>query len=134
MPKTEQKIQKLVTDYEDKDFIFYESPNRILQTLNIIKSVRADAQIAIGRELTKMFEEIITGEIDNIIEHFEQNAPKGEFVVLVFRNNNFADVNEMQKKVKLLKDKGFSPKDISVILSELFGENKNKIYKISVGK
>ena len=134
LPKTEQKIQKLVTDYEDKDFIFYESPNRILQTLRIIKSVRPNTKIAVGRELTKMFEEIITDEIDNVIEHFEQNAPKGEFVVLVFRNDNFADDNEMQKKVKLLKDKGFSPKDISVILSELFGENKNKIYKISVGK
>ena len=134
LPKTEQKIQKLVTDYEDKDFIFYESPNRILQTLRIIKSVRTNAKIAIGRELTKIFEEIITDEIDNIIKHFEQNIPKGEFVVMVYRCDNLSDDTEIYNKVKILQDKGFSPKDISVILSELLGENKNKIYKISVGK
>ncbi len=134
LPKTEQKIQKLVTDYEDKDFIFYESPNRILQTLNIIKSVRADAQIAIGRELTKMFEEVLVGNIDNIIGHFVKNQPKGEFVVMVFRKDNISDENEIQKRVKVLKDKGFSPKDISVILSELYEYNKNSVYKISIGK
>ena len=134
LPKTEQKIKELVTDYEDKDFVFYESPNRILQTLKIIKSVRPNARAATGRELTKIFEEIISDEIDNVINHFEQNPPKGEFVVLVFRDNNLSDDNDIQKKVKLLKDKGFSPKDISVILSELFNENKNKIYKISIGK
>jgi len=134
LPKTEQKIQKLVTEYEDKDFIFYESPNRIMQTLNIIKSVRPDAKIAVGRELTKMFEEVMENNIDNIIEHFVNNQPKGEFVVMVFRKNNISDDNEMQNRVKMLKDKGFSPKDISVILSELYGYNKNNLYKISIGK
>lgn len=134
LPKTEQKIQKLVTDYEDKDFIFYESPNRILQTLNIIKSVRFDAKIAVGRELSKIFEEVLVDNIDSIIEHFVNNSPKGEFVVMVFRKDNISDENEIQKRVKILKDKGFSPKDISVILSELYGYNKNSVYKISIGK
>lgn len=134
LPKTEQKIQKLVTDYEDKNFIFYESPNRILQTLGIIKSVRENAQIAIGRELTKMFEEILVDKIDNIIAHFENNQPKGEFVVMVFANDDMCEDYDVQKKVKLLKDKGFSPKDISVILSELYGYNKNNVYRISIGK
>lgn len=134
LPKTEQKIQKLVTDYEDKDFIFYESPNRIMQTLNIIKSVRPDTKIAIGRELTKIFEEVLVDNINNIIEHFVNNQPKGEFVVMVFRKDNISDENEIQKRVKVLKDKGFSPKDISVILSELYEYNKNSVYKISIGK
>lgn len=134
LPKTEQKIQKLVTDYEGKDFIFYESPNRIMHTFNIIKSVRPDAKIAVGRELTKIFEEVLVDNINNIIEHFVNNQPKGEFVVMVFRKDNLSDENEMQNQVKMLKDKGFSPKDISVILSELCRYNKNSVYKISIGK
>lgn len=134
LPKTEQKIQKLVTDYEDKNFVFYESPNRILQTLEIIKSVRSNAKIAVGRELTKMFEEILVDNINNIIEHFKNNPPRGEFVVMVFANDSMSEDYDIQKRVKLLKDKGFSPKDISVILSELYGCNKNNIYKISIGK
>ena len=134
LPKSEQKIQKLVTDYEDKNFVFYEAPNRVLQTLNIIKTIRPNAQIAIGRELTKMFEEIIVDNVDNIIEHFNNESPRGEFVVMVFANNNLSQEYEIEKKVKLLRDKGFTPKDISVILSELYGFNKNNVYKISIGK
>ena len=134
LPKTENKIQRLVTDYEDKDFIFYESPNRILQTLKMIKAVRSNAKIAIGRELTKLFEEIIIDKIDNVIEHFENNLPRGEFVVMVFRSDDLSDENEIYKRVKILQDRGFSPKDISVVLSELYGYNKNSVYKISVGK
>lgn len=134
LPKTENKIQKLVTDYEDKDFIFYESPNRICQTLNIIRSVRPNAKIALGRELTKLFEEVIIDKIDNIIGHFVKNSPRGEFVVMVFRNDETSDTGEIEKRVELLKDRGFTPKDISVILSELYGFNKNLVYKISIGK
>lgn len=134
LPKTEQKIQKLVTNYEDKNFVFYESPNRILQTLNMIKTIRPNAELAVGRELTKMFEEVKAGSVDNLIEHFVNNSPRGEFVVMVFANKDLSSDSDIDKKVKLLKDKGFSPKDISVILSELFGYNKNNIYKISIGK
>ena len=134
LPKTEPKIKKLVQDYKDKNFIFYESPNRILQTLNIIRSVSPDAQIAVGRELTKIFEEIIVDKIDNVIEHFNNNQPRGEFVVMVLCSDNSSDDYEIRKNVKLLQDKCFSPKDISVILSELFGYNKNKVYKICIDK
>ena len=134
LPKSESKIQKLLSDYEDKDFVFYESPNRIVQTLKIIKSVRCDARIVVGRELTKMFEEILTDNINNIIKHFEQNIPKGEFVVMVYRCDNLSEDTEIYDKVKTLQDKGFSPKDISIILSELYGYNKNNVYKISIGK
>ena len=133
LPKTEAKIQKLVTDYEDYDLIFYESPNRILKTLKIIKSVRAKAKIAIGRELTKLFEEVIVDDIDNIMKHYELNQPKGEFVVMIFREI-CADDLRISKKVKILKDKGFSDRDVSVILSELYNINKNTIYKICLDK
>ena len=43
-------------------------------------------------------------------------------------------LTDMEDKIKLLQDKGFSAKDISVILSGLYGINKNKIYKASVNK
>ena len=41
---------------------------------------------------------------------------------------------EIEEKIKTLQEKGFGAKDISIILSELYGMNKNKIYKIAVGK
>ena len=134
LPKTKAQIVEIVKKYEFQDTVFYDSPNRILNTLKIIQEVRPDAKVAVGRELTKMFEEVVADNIDKIIEHFEKNIVKGEFVVMIFRSENNQEDSEILNKVKLLQDKGFSAKDISIILSELYSFNKNKIYKISLGK
>lgn len=134
LPKTETQIQNIVTHYEFEDVVFYESPNRILNTLRTIQTIRPNAKIAVGRELTKIFEEIVVNNIDNVIEHFKKNISKGEFVVMIFRSEKNYEETDIQNKIKLLQDKGFTGKDISIILSELYGFNKNKIYKMTVGK
>lgn len=134
LPKTETQIQNIITHYEFEDVVFYESPNRILNTLRTIQTIRPNAKIAVGRELTKIFEEIVVNNIDNVIEHFEKNISKGEFVVMIFRSEKNYEETDIQNKIKLLQDKGFTGKDISIILSELYGFNKNKIYKMTVGK
>ena len=131
LPKIQTKIEEIALKY---DFIFYESPNRVIQTLEIIQKVRPDSKCAFGRELTKVFEEIVVDKTENIISHLKNNITKGEFVCLIFRDESQTDSADFEDKVKLLQDKGFSAKDISVILSELYGINKNKIYKIAVGK
>ena len=134
LPKTEQKIQEIALQYKYQDFVFYESPNRIIKTLEYIKKVRPDARVAAGRELTKIFEEIVTGTIDEVILHLKTNITKGEFVCLIFRGSKNEELFNMDDKIKLLQNKGFSAKDISVILSELYEVNKNKIYNRTVNK
>ncbi len=134
LPKTEQKIQEIALQYKYQDFVFYESPNRIIKTLEYIKKVRPDARVAAGRELTKIFEEIVTGTIDEVILHLKTNITKGEFVCLIFRDSKNEELFNMDDKIKLLQNKGFSAKDISVILSELYEVNKNKIYNRTVNK
>ena len=84
--------------------------------------------------MTKVFDEVVVDDITKVIEHFENNIVKGEFVVMVFRSDDNFEDSEILNKVKVLQDKGFSAKDISVILSELYSFNKNKIYKIAIGK
>ena len=118
LPKTQAKIEELAQQYKFEDFVFYESPNRIIQTLEIIKQVRPDAKVAFGRELTKVFEEIFVDNIENVINHLKDNVAKGEFVCLIFRDEEKTDLTEYENKVKLLQAKGFGAKDISVILSE----------------
>lgn len=129
LPKTQIQIEQIVQENTTRDLVFYESPNRILNTLKYIAAIRQDTKIAIGRELTKMFEEIIVDNIDKVIKHFEANPPRGEFVVLVFRSEN-TDEAELNNKINLLQNKGYSAKDISIILSTLYNYNKNKIYNI----
>ena len=131
LPKSEAAIQKLIKENILKDMIFYESPNRILKTLDYIQKIRPDAQIAVGRELTKMFEQIMVDNIQNVIEYYKNNSPKGEFVVLVFRDQKTMEESELNNRIQILKNKGFSAKDISVILAELYGYNKNAVYKLT---
>ena len=61
--------------------IFFEAPHRILETLGDLRRVAGDCEVAIGRELTKAHEEIVKGQISDIIHIF--SAPRGEFTVVV---------------------------------------------------
>ena len=68
---------------------FYESPHRILKTLESLKThLDENRKITIARELTKIFEQFIDGTPSEIIEYFEKNKDKvrGEFVVIVSRS------------------------------------------------
>lgn len=129
LPKTKTQIENLLKKYKTTDLVFYDSPNRILNTLEIVKEIRPNSRCAIGRELTKVFEEIVINETEKIIEHFNNNILKGEIVGLVFRDENSADDIDIDEKISVLKGKNFKDKEISVILSELYGLNKNEVYK-----
>ncbi len=126
IPRTADGIKKIVTDNMDKHLIFYEAPERILKTLEVINSARGDIKIAIGRELSKLFEEIKIGTISEIQKYFKDGI-KGEIVCMLYPSENI-DKDQLLQRIKILKSKGFKAKEISVILSSLFDENKNKIY------
>ena len=58
---------------------------------------------------------------------------KGEIVAMVFsQETDSLEEEELKNKIKLLKEDGFSQKDISKILSKLYGANKNKVYKLAL--
>ena len=73
--------------------IFYESPFRVVKLLEEIKEYfSAGRRISISREISKMYEETIRGTADELIEHFKNKTPKGEFVVVVDKKDT--DVQE----------------------------------------
>ncbi|WP_413853056.1 16S rRNA (cytidine(1402)-2'-O)-methyltransferase [Candidatus Ruminimicrobium bovinum] len=68
----------------DKTIIFYESPHRILKTLEVCKDVFGDnTDIVLARELTKKFEEFIRGQICDVIKDLSNRQILGEFVVVI---------------------------------------------------
>jgi 16S rRNA (cytidine1402-2'-O)-methyltransferase len=85
LPKKEKKrIDALRMAGEmDGTVVFYESPYRILKTLEAMAKVIPEHEVVIGRELTKLFEEFVRGKPSEILEHFKAKAVKGEFVVMV---------------------------------------------------
>jgi len=63
--------------------IIFESPHKLLRTLSELKDIFGDIEIALARELTKVFEEIKRDKLSNLIGYFEKKTPKGEFVILL---------------------------------------------------
>ncbi|MCL2690527.1 MAG: rRNA (cytidine-2'-O-)-methyltransferase, partial [Chitinispirillia bacterium] len=67
---------------EPRTVIFYETPHRIIKTLEDIKEVLGGVRVVIGRELTKIHEEFLRGSAAELLAHFVKHPPRGEMVVL----------------------------------------------------
>ena len=67
--------------------VIYESPLRIIRTLNDIDKYWGKRVLSICRELTKIYEENFIGNVEEAIEYFEKSKPKGEFVIMVAKKN-----------------------------------------------
>jgi 16S rRNA (cytidine1402-2'-O)-methyltransferase len=75
-------IKKLAE--EDRTVILYESPHRLVKALQqMIEFFGASRQVSVSRELTKVFEETVTGTIEEVMHHFQQKEVKGEIVIII---------------------------------------------------
>jgi 16S rRNA (cytidine1402-2'-O)-methyltransferase len=84
---------------EERTIIFYESPHRILKTLDeMITYFGPERQTSVSRELTKMFEETVRGTVTEVKAYFETHPVKGEFVVCI------AGLEVQKKKNKYQED------------------------------
>jgi 16S rRNA (cytidine1402-2'-O)-methyltransferase len=68
---------------EERTAIFYEAPHHLKETLRQMLDILGDRQAALARELTKKFEEVRRGSISELLNEFENNEPKGEYVIVV---------------------------------------------------
>lgn len=81
--KGRQTLLKQLAE-EERTMIFYESPYRLVKTLEQFKEyLGAERKASVSRELTKMFEETVNGTIDEILTHFQAKEVKGEIVIVV---------------------------------------------------
>lgn len=74
---------------ETRTMIFYESPHKLTKTLTDFKTYFGEhRKISVSRELTKLYEETIRGTVEEVLKHFTNKPPKGEFVIIVSGKNN----------------------------------------------
>lgn len=133
LPRIKGQQAELFLKYKNIDTVFYESANRLIDTLSKLLAVRGlNTKVAVGRELTKKFEETIVGSVSEVIDYFKNNVLKGEIVCVVYADEVVEDESEIVEYIHKLKALKYSDKDISRILSVLFDINKNKVYKLSL--
>ncbi len=128
LPRVENQITEILKENKYENLIFYESPNRIIKTFEIIEKIYPDKVVSFARELTKKFEEIKTDTIKNLLNHFKNNSPKGEFVIMLHKSPKKSEI-DIDEKIEKLKNLKLKDKEIANIISSLYGVNRNTVYK-----
>ena len=81
--KGRQTRLQLLKD-EERTMVFYESPYRVLKTLQQFSEVfGSDRQVSVCREISKVHEESVRGTLAEVIAHFQAHEPRGEFVIVI---------------------------------------------------
>ena len=127
-----KKIENLKNLQKIKySIIFYESVHHIQETLNLVYSVFGNRRVAICRELTKMYEECVRDELENIINNFNVITLKGEFVIVVEGNNNDVDYSDLNliDHVNLYISDGFEKMEAIKKTSKDLNLSKSEVYK-----
>lgn len=83
-PKKGRKTRLEEIASEERTVILYESPYKLIKTLTqLIEYCGSERSCSVSRELSKMFEETVRGSIQEVLNHFQENPPKGEFVIIL---------------------------------------------------
>ena len=76
---------------EERTLVFYESPYRLIKTLEHFLQYFGNRKASVSRELTKLYEETVNGNLQEVIDHFKKKEVKGEIVIVVEGNNDSSD-------------------------------------------
>lgn len=109
--------------------IFYEAPHRIINTLENMRKIFGNRRISLSREISKLYEEIYRGTIDEVLGNFDKL--KGEFVLIVEGNTEQVDFSDIDiiSHVKLYLDDGLSEMDAFKKVAKERGISKSIVYK-----
>ena len=120
---------------EDRTMIFYESPHRLKDTLKDMLKILGNRKIAVNRELTKKYQEVIREDIESVLKIYEEKEIKGEFVLIVGgfegekqAKNNYDDLSEREYVIELMND-GISKKDAIKTVCKDRKLKKDVVYK-----
>ncbi len=130
-----EHLQEIQT--EKRTMVFYEAPHKLLSTLKDFYAYLGNRKIAIVKEITKLHENVLRTDLENAIKHFIENAPKGEFVLVIEGYVNTEEKEELSidELVEIAKAKISEGKSASMAAKEVavtYGVKKSEIYKLLV--
>ncbi|MDP0493681.1 MAG: 16S rRNA (cytidine(1402)-2'-O)-methyltransferase [Fusobacterium sp. JB021] len=102
--KGRQTLLKSLAE-EKRTIMFFESPHRVIKTLNDVREYIGNKEVVLVREITKIYEEIIRGTTEELIERLQDKTLKGEFVIIV-RGNEQEPKKEKVNKYANMKEEG----------------------------
>ena len=131
-----EKLKKLedIKMYE-QTIILYEAPHKLINTLEAIKEILGDRNIVLAREITKIHEEYIRGNVSEVISNI--NNPKGEFVILLEGSSQSVEEEKieylnnisLEEHYEFYEKQGYDKKEIIKKIAKDRKTNKNEIYQ-----
>lgn len=143
IPRETKDRKALMEEVKDKKetLIFYESPHRLIDTLDFLNKSLGKRKIAVCRELTKLHEDIYRVTIEEAYNWFLSNKPRGEFVLVIEgkseleikaeKEEAFANITIEDHLIKLING-GISKKEAIKIVSQERDLPKKEVYKIAI--
>ena len=127
--------------FEKRTLIFYEAPHKLKFTLEAMLEVLGNRKIVLAKEITKIHEQYIRGEISTVLEQIEDNI-KGEFVLIVDgaeqskKEYEILSLNKMSldEHYNFYKNQGLEKKEIIKKISKDRSTSKNEIYQYFLNK
>ena len=118
---------------ETRTMIFHEAPHKLRTTLNdLMEAFGPDRRISLCRELTKLHEEVLRFTLAEAVAYYEENAPKGEYVLVVAgaapKTGAVVTLEDGVAQVLALKEQGMRLKDAAKEVAEHTGLSKNELY------
>ena len=113
--------------------VLYESPNRVADTLAELRESGLGARrAAVARELTKQFEELRRGTVEELARYYADASPRGEIVIVIEGAQHEAPTEEsMRERARALRAGGASSRDIVTVLTEELGASRNVAYRLA---
>jgi 16S rRNA (cytidine1402-2'-O)-methyltransferase len=135
LPSKESSRNKILNDLENCSYpvMFYESPRRIIKTIDEIIKKTGDRKAVLGRELTKIYEEIIRGDLSEIKEILlARESVKGEIAILVQGGKNLEnkDIDIKEVVAAELEKSKLKPKQTAEKIALEYNLKKNDIYEM----
>ena len=134
IPNRDKARLDLFTELKDikTTLVFYETAPRLLKTLEAAQKIFPSRQMAVAREMTKIYEECKNATAEELIAYFSQNPPKGEIVFMVAppedtKENNIDIKSVLRQKMLSMPLKGAVKQAV-----EEYGLNKNEVYRLAL--
>lgn len=137
LPRQESKRRALLAKLvaEERTMIFYEAPHRLVQTVSDLYQALGQREVAVARELTKQFEQVWRGKLQDLLYSLEQDIPlRGEFVIVVAGKASAERWQrpEVEQALNALLAGGTSLKEASRQLATRCGWQRNELYELGL--
>ena len=143
LPRENKDRKPIIDDLIDRSetLIFYEAPHRLLNTLEFLNENLGNRKISMCRELTKLYEEIIRLSLEEAVEYYKQNSPRGEYVLVIEGKSKEAidkderakwDSLTIEEHIKRYMEDGITKKDAMKKVAKDRDMPKSEIYRHSL--